>query len=122
MNDVLGYHVPMRHLYQQMLADGDPPLWTPAVFAGFDLHGEGQIGVFHPLHQLLYRALPLDLAINLEILLTYLAAVAGMAWLLRRLGLAPPAAAFGAMVWGLGGFMLTHYPHLNMLTVVAHLP
>src|SRR5262249_5115005 len=53
MNDVLGFHVPVRTLYQQMLAHGDPPMWTPALFAGFDLHGEGQIGAYHPLHQVL---------------------------------------------------------------------
>ena len=122
MNDVFGYHVPMRMLYQQMLRHGDPPLWTPGLFAGFDLHGEGQIGAYHPLHQILYRTLPLDLALNFEILITYVAAVAGMRWLLRRLGLGPPAALFGAMTFGFGGFMLTHYPHVNMLAVFAHLP
>ena len=41
MNDVLGFHVPLRTLYQQMLRHGDPPMWTSALFAGFDLHGEG---------------------------------------------------------------------------------
>ena len=56
MNDIYGYHVPMRMLYQQMLRHGDPPLWTPALFAGFNLHGEGQLGAYHPMHQLLYRA------------------------------------------------------------------
>ena len=122
MNDVFGYHVPMRMLYQQMLRHGDPPLWTPALFAGFNLHGEGQLGAYHPMHQLLYRALPLDLALNLEILTTYVAAVVGMRWLLRRLGMGPPAALFGAMTFGFGGFMLTHYPHVNMLAVFAHLP
>lgn len=122
MNDIFGYHVPMRMLYQQMLLHGDPPMWTPALFAGFDLLGEGQIGVFHPLHQILYRALPLDLALNLEILFTYVAALVGTRWLLRRLDIAPPAALFGAMTFGFGGFMLMHYPHVNMLAVVAHMP
>ncbi|HEX6464766.1 MAG TPA: hypothetical protein VFZ98_09945 [Vicinamibacterales bacterium] len=122
MNDVFGYHVPMRMLYQEMLRHGDPPVWTPALFAGFDLHGEGQVGAFHPLHQILYRTLPLDLALNVEIVFTYIAAIAGMRWLLRRLGIGPAAALFGAMTFGFGGFMLTHYPHVNMLAVVAHLP
>jgi hypothetical protein len=122
MNDVLGFHVPMRTLYQQMLAQGDPPTWTPALFAGFDLHGEGQIGAYHPLHQIGYRLLPLDVALNLEILLTYVAVVAGTYWWLRRLGFEPYGATFGAMTFGMGGFMLTHFPHINMLAGVAHLP
>jgi hypothetical protein len=122
MNDVLGFHVPVRTLYQQMLAHGDPPMWTSALFAGFDLHGEGQIGAYHPLHQILYRALPLDVALNLEILFTYVSVVAGMYWFLRRLGFEAHGATFGAMAFGLGGFMLTHYPHVNMLASVAHMP
>ena len=122
MNDVLGFHVPTRMLYQQMLAHGDPPLWTPAFFAGFDLHAEGQIGAYHPLHQILYRVLPLDAALNLEILITYVTALVGTHWFLRRLGFPPHAAAFGAMTFGLGGFMLTHFPHVNMLAVLSHMP
>jgi hypothetical protein len=122
MNDVIGFHVPVRTLYQQMLAHGDPPMWTSALFAGFDLHGEGQIGAYHPLHQILYRALPLDVALNLEILFTYVSALAGTYWLLRRLGFETHGAMFGAMSFGLGGFMLTHYPHVNMLASVAHMP
>jgi len=66
MNDILQYHVPLRQLYQRMLANGDSVLWTPALFAGFDLHGEGQVGLFHPLHQVLYRFLPLDVALNVR--------------------------------------------------------
>ncbi|HEX4566291.1 MAG TPA: hypothetical protein VH138_06640, partial [Vicinamibacterales bacterium] len=122
MNDVLGFHVPLRTLYQQMLLHGDPPIWTSALFAGFDLHGEGQIGAYHPLHQIFYRALPLDVALNLEILLTYVSAVAGTYWFLRRLAFEAHGAMFGAMVFGLGGFMLTHFPHVNMLACVAHMP
>jgi len=108
MNDILQYHVPLRQLYQRMLADGDSVLWTPALFAGFDLHGEGQVGLFHPLHQVLYRSLPLDLALNVEILLGYLCGLAGMYWFLRRLRLAPHAALFGAMTFALvaGVFVL----------------
>jgi hypothetical protein len=122
MNDVLGFHVPLRTLYQQMLLRGDPPMWTSALFAGFDLHGEGQIGAYHPLHQIFYRTLPLDVALNFEILLTYASAVAGTYWFLRRLAFEAHGAMFGAMAFGLGGFMLTHFPHVNMLACVAHVP
>src|SRR5262249_27156257 len=73
-------------------------------------------------HQILYRVLPLDVALNVEILLTYAAVVAGTYWFLRRLGFETHGATFGAMTFGLGGFMLTHFPHVNMLACVAHLP
>ncbi|HEX4565357.1 MAG TPA: YfhO family protein, partial [Vicinamibacterales bacterium] len=64
----------------------------------------------------------LDLALNVEILLGYVCALAGMYWFLRRLNLAPHGALFGAMTFALGGFMLAHYPHVNMIGVVAHMP
>ena len=83
-------------------------LWTPAIFAGFYLHGEGQIGLFHPFHQLLYRALPLGPAFNLELIASYVAAFAGMVWFLRRLRFSRAAALFGAMLFAFSGFNLLH--------------
>jgi hypothetical protein len=120
--DIGTFHVPMRYLYQQALHAGDSLLWTPSVFAGFYIHGEGQLGAFHPLHQLLYRGLPLDLAMNAEVLASYAWGFAGMYWLLRRLQLFPAGSLFGAMVFGFSGFQLLHYPHVNAVAVVAHIP
>ena len=121
-NDLSWFHLPLRHLYQQALEKGDSLLWTPAIFTGLYFHGEGQTGVFHPLHLLLYRLLPLRTAFNLELLANYVAAFAGMWWFLRRLRFATVPALFGAMLFAFSGFMLLHHHHLNMVAVVAHLP
>jgi hypothetical protein len=121
-NDLSWFHLPLRHLYRQALLAGDSVLWTPAVFAGFYLHGEGQIGLLHPLHLLLYRLLPLDAAFNLEIAASCLAAYGGMLWFLRRLRFGDVAALFGAMLFAFSGFNLLHHHHVNMVAVVAHLP
>jgi len=121
-NDLSWFHLPMRYLFQQALRSGDSVLWTPAIFAGFYLHGEGQIGLFHPFHQLLYRTLPLGPALNLELIANYVAAFAGMVWFLRRLRFSHAAALFGAMLFAFGGFNLLHFHHVNMIAVVAHMP
>jgi hypothetical protein len=121
-NDLVWFHLPMRYLYQQALHAGDTVLWTPGIFAGFYLHGEGQIGLFHPFHQLLYRFLPLGTAFNLELIANYGAAFAGMLWFLRRLRFSRAAALFGAMLFAFGGFNLLHHVHVNMVAVVAHIP
>lgn len=121
-NDLIWFHLPLRYLYQRALEAGDSVLWTPSIFAGFYLHGEGQIGAFHPFHQLLYRLLPLGAAFNLEIIASYPAAFAGMFWFLRRLQCSRPAALFGAMLFGFSGFTLLHHHHINMVAIVAHLP
>ena len=97
-------------------------LWTPSIFAGMYLHGEGQIGLFHPFHQLLYRLLPLGTAFNLELIANYPAAFAGTFWFLRRLRFSHPAALFGSMLFAFSGFNLLHHHHINMVAVVAHMP
>lgn len=121
-NDLTWFHLPMRFLYQQALRAGDSLLWTPAVFSGFYFHGEGQTGVFHPLHLVLYGLLPLRVAFGLELVANYVAAFAGMAWFLRRLRCTRVAAGVGAMLFAFSGFMLLHHHHLNMVAVMAHLP
>ena len=59
-NDLTWFHLPTRFLYQEALRAGDSLLWTPSIFSGFYQHGEGQTGIFHPLHLLLYGALPIS--------------------------------------------------------------
>lgn len=121
-NDLSWFHLPMRHLYWQALHAGDTVLWTPSIFAGLYMHGEGQTGLFHPFHQFLYRLLPLATAFNVEIVASYPAAFAGTYWLLRRLAVGHVASLFGAMLFAFSGFNLLHHVHVNMVAVVAHLP
>jgi hypothetical protein len=121
-NDLSWFHLPLRYLYQEALRAGDTVLWTPSIFAGFYLHGEGQIGLFHPFHQLLYRVLPLAVGFNLELVASYPVAFGGMFWFLRRLRFGRAAALFGAMLFAFSGFNLLHHHHINMVAVVAHMP
>jgi hypothetical protein len=121
-DDLSWFHVPMRHLYQQALLSGDSVLWTPSIFAGFFMHGEGQIGEFHPFHQLLYRFVPLGPAVDIELIVNYVATFGGTFWFFRRLDLSGVAALFGAMLFAFSGFNLLHHQHVNMVAVVAHMP
>jgi hypothetical protein len=122
LDDLAWFHLPVRHLYQQALVHGDTFLWTPALSSGFFLHGEGQAGMYHPLHLLLYRWLPLGVALNLEMLSSYAIGLAGMWLLLRRLSLSRAAAVFGAMVFAFSGFHLMHLMHLNAVAVSMEIP
>lgn len=78
--------------------------------------------MFHPLHLLLYRVFPLDVAFNLELIATYEAACAGMFLWLARAGLDRRAALFGAMLLACSGFYLWHYQHVNVVSGLAHVP
>src|SRR4051794_1221028 len=58
LGDDLGRsHLPTRSFFARCLSDGDSPLWHPGLYCGFYLHGEGQAGMDHPLHRLIYAAL-----------------------------------------------------------------
>jgi hypothetical protein len=120
--DLADLHLPLRYLYWSALERGDSVLWTSALFSGFDLHGEGQVGMAHPFHFLIYRLLPLDIAYNIELIANYVGAVAGMRLLLPRFGLSREGAWFGAMVFAFSGFNLLHLMHLNVIGIMSHAP
>jgi hypothetical protein len=117
--DLLHFHYPLRDFYARALADGQRIDWLPGLFSGFYVVGEGQLGGYHPLHWLLYRALPLDRAFAVELVVAYPCLFAGTwLWLRRRVGAGP--AAFGAMASTFCGFMLIHGVHPNIVGVLAH--
>ena len=121
-DDLGNMHLPVRSLYQDALRAGQSVLWSPYLYAGMYLHGEGQAGMYHPVHLLLYRFLPLPWAFTLEFVLSYALMFPGMYLLLSRLDLPRPAALFGAFVFTFSGFNLLHFMHVNAIAVVAHIP
>jgi hypothetical protein len=120
--DLHWFHLPTRYLYQQAMRSGDTVLWTPGILSGVYIHGEGQVGLFHPFHQFLYRLLPLGPAFNLELIGNYVALFGGTFWFMRRLAFGHAPALFGAMLFAFSGFNLLHHQHVNMVAVVAHMP
>jgi hypothetical protein len=121
-DDLGAFHLPVRAFYAEQLARGQPYDWMPSLFSGFYLTGEGQAGVYHPLHQLLYRMLPFRAALAWEFLASYPLMMLGM-WLLlrRRLGRSD-VAMFGALVFTFSSFNLLHFVHPNAVAVIAHIP
>lgn len=78
--------------------------------------------MYHPLHRVLYAALPFAWAFNLELLLSYPALLLGTFLLLRRRSLPIDASLLGAYGFAFAGFAVFHYMHLNAVAVVAHFP
>jgi hypothetical protein len=119
--DFVWLHLPLRRLYSEALTAGDSVLWSPALFSGAYIFAEGQTGMAHPFHRVLYRLLPLPIAFNLELVSTYPFAGGGMYLLLRR-WMSREAALIGAMLFAFSGFNLIHLAHMNAIAVIAHLP
>src|SRR5262249_44798891 len=104
------------------LQHGDSFLWTPAVFAGHYLFGEGQVGMAHPWHLLLYRFLPLGVAFNVEIVASYVALFVGVVLALKRLHFSSESLWFGALLLAVSGYNLFHVVHVKLVAAVAHIP
>ena len=121
-NDLITYYIPIRYLYAQALRAGDSILWSSAMYSGHFTFGEGQVGMAHPLHFLLFRYLPLSVGVNLEIISGYIAALVGGRLLLGRLGLSRESAWFGGMLFAFSGFNLLHLIHVNAVQIIGHLP
>ena len=121
-DDLARFHIPTRWLYARALTAGDAIWWTPDLLSGFYLHGEGQVGMLHPLHLILYATLPFTLAFTLDIVSNYLFATAGGIVMLRRFGFSSSSAWLGALLFAFSGFNLTHLIHINFIAVTAHLP
>jgi hypothetical protein len=122
IDDLAWYHIPMRWFYARCLDDGTNFTWAPNVFCGYYIHGDGQVGMYHPLHWLLYRSLPFTAAFNIELMLSYPLMLAGTYFLLRRWDLRRDASMFGAMVFAFSGFNLLHFMHMQGVATMAHMP
>jgi hypothetical protein len=120
--DLGNYHLPIRAFYSAALHNGFSPNWIPNLFSGFDLHGEGQAGIYHPLHWLAYRTFHLRSAFMMECLIAYPLAGIGMALFLRRLPLPNAAIAMGALLFALSGYTLLRLTHLNVTAILVHIP
>ncbi|GMV93096.1 MAG: hypothetical protein AMXMBFR82_28740 [Candidatus Hydrogenedentota bacterium] len=120
--DLGGFHLPARAFYQDCLRNGDSFLWEPQVLCGHYIHGEGQGGFLHPLHYLLYRFLPLQVAFNLELLLCYPAILSGCYLLFRRWSMSRAAALFAAFLFAFSGFGILRAAHMHLVEMTVHLP
>lgn len=120
--DIGNYHLPLRAFYEHALRTGGDFTWCPELFCGFYLHGEGQVGLLHPWHLLLYSLFPLDLAFNVELLASYPLIYAGTFLFLRRWRVSRGPAALGAFTFAFCGFNVYHFHHINAVATIAHIP
>jgi hypothetical protein len=120
--DIFQLHYPLRSAYAAELARGALPLWTTHVFAGYPLLAEGQLGALYPPNLILHILLPVPIALNVFILGHFVWAAAGAYAFARRLRLRRPAALGTALVYALGGFLVAHLNHVNIVACAAWLP
>ncbi len=121
-DDLGDMHIPTRLFFYNRLHDGTGFIWDPLVWCGYYLAGEGQVGMYHPLHRFLYSALDFTSAFDLELFLSYPLFLAGTYLLLRRWDLRRDASMFGAGLFAWSAFNLMHFPHMHVISIMAHMP
>lgn len=120
--DIARFFFPTRVLYANALAQGRIGLWQPEILTGIPLLAEMQTGSLYPPHWLLYRFLPVDLALNYDILIHLAWLSAGTYLLVRARRISVAGAMIAALALTFGGFGVSRITHPNVLAVAAWLP
>jgi hypothetical protein len=122
VGDIFRLYLPQRAVLAAALRAGRLPLWSPDVLAGYPLFAEGEMGALYPFNLVLYRLLPIDLALNYSVILHF--ALAGLAVYAfgRALRLRPAASLLAAVVFAWSGFAIGHVNHLSIVAAFPWLP
>lgn len=118
--DLLFFFVPFKHFLAEHLRRGELPLWNPWVFMGTPFLGGLQTGVLYPPSLLLL--LPFPLGFDVFLLAHYWIALAGAYALLRDRELSIAASSIGALVFTLGGYLVSMLNLTNQLQGAAWAP
>lgn len=115
------HNIPWFAIVAGEIKAGRLPTWNPFSFSGSPLLANPQAPVFYP-PSLLFLVLPLQVAANCFVLISY--AVAGMgAWLLaRHLSRDEVGAVIAGVMFPLSGFMVAHLGHHTIIASAAWLP
>ena len=116
------FALPNRSFIHHEMQRGVLPLWQPANFGGFYLHGEGQAGMLHPYHLLVFSLFEPLLQIQIEATLAYVLLLLGCYFLFRRWQVSRSAALLGGLIFAFAGFSRGHLSHVHAMSVLAHTP
>jgi hypothetical protein len=119
--DMLRVYYPLRQYWAERVSHLEFPFWYPYDGMGQSFLGMTISGALHPTN-LLYLALPIALAIKVNVLLCYPAAFAGVYRLLRRFGLSHAASTLGGLLFAFNGYMVTISSNLLYLMAAASFP
>jgi hypothetical protein len=119
--DFGGFFVSLKAFYAECLARGEAFDWMPHLKGGFFLTGEGEIGAYHPVHFLIYRWLPFQVAFHLDVFAPSPVMLAGMTLFLRRF-VDGAGALMGAMLFTFSTTYMGVLGYPQMALALAHAP
>lgn len=121
--DIGLYFAPFTSYLEDNLHKGLIPLWNPELLCGTPYVGNPQVWPFYPMTALLPWMEPHRYLMVMDAVSIFLAGLFCYRYLTRgKLRLRWPAGFFGALVFMLGGFVVSKSQFPNMLAAVAFLP
>ena len=119
--DLSVFFIPPRLFWVDAIKIGEFPLWNPYSYSGHPLLAVLQPAVFYPLNIFLI-ILPFDLAFNWLIILHFFLAGVFIFLFLREIGASIVGALIGALIFMLGGYMISVHNLLSTLLSVTWVP
>jgi hypothetical protein len=113
---------PIRFELARRLAEGALPFWSTTMHGGFPLLAEGQVGALYPLNWILYRFLPLHVALSYSLLPHLALAGVGMYLFLRTQTARASAAFVGALSFYFSGFFVAKIQHMTNMIAAGWMP
>ena len=121
LRDLGPYFYPLRFALHESFRSGELPLWNRHLAMGFPLLAAFQSGVFYPPHLLLLMP-PFFTAIRAIFILHFLIAAVGAYYLCRNWKFPPYLSIVGALLFALGGTVVSLTNLLNHFQTAVWLP
>ncbi|MBV9355973.1 MAG: hypothetical protein JO023_10650, partial [Chloroflexi bacterium] len=116
------FYYPLAGWVGEQLRAGHYPLWMPAIFTGYPIFADGELGLLYLPQVLLLWTLPTALALVWLRVLHVVLAASFMFVFLRALRLGRLAAIGGALVFAFGSFLTAQMHHENVVRSAVWLP
>ena len=109
--DVTQFFMGLMAFYRESLLAGRLPVWNDLWGYGFPGLAESQMGVFYPVHVILYRWLNTETAYVVSLMFHTIWGGLGAYWAARRMKTSRMGSALAAFSWTASGFFLIHLAH-----------
>ena len=119
--DLTAFYYPIKSILRSIVLSGEFPSWNPFWSGGQPFAANPEFHIFYPPHWLIL--LPdFQTGFRLHILFHIYLAIAGAWFFFRDMRIRIPAAAFGALTFGLGGFYLSYLKMPSFHFTVVWIP
>ncbi len=120
--DIRSLVFPFRLYVADCVRHGIPFLWNPYLLAGYPFSSDFLSGVFYPFTYLFFLPFNPVAAINYYMVFHYMLSGVAMYAYARLLGISRTGSIAAALVFTLGGFMLSRVCHPTIIDIMAFLP